>query len=100
MAAYRIVKSRFTGTGKGMTLTNSHALLKLLWLVVTLFGPCLPILHALIALLANIYSFLLFGTDTQFLYVRGTSTQNASLPSFGFSAVALLALAMQSSNLL
>eukprot|EP00971_Amphidinium_carterae_P115932 2296293-Amphidinium_carterae.1 len=51
--AFRIVKGRATGTGNGMTLTDSHVLLNFLWLVVTLFGPCLPILNCLIALLAN-----------------------------------------------
>eukprot|EP00971_Amphidinium_carterae_P252137 5006127-Amphidinium_carterae.1 len=104
MAAFRIVKGMYAATGNGMTLTESHVLLKVLWLVVTLFGPCLPLLHALIALLANSYSFLLFGTDTQFLYVKETPAHVphvvASLPSFGFSTVALFALALQSSNLL
>eukprot|EP00971_Amphidinium_carterae_P134292 2660603-Amphidinium_carterae.1 len=100
IAAFRIVKGRIAGDGKGINLTSSHVLLDFLWLVVTLFGPCLPILHALIALLANIYSILLFGTDTQFLYAKETPEQNASLPSVGFSTVALLALALQSSNML
>eukprot|EP00971_Amphidinium_carterae_P326439 6457223-Amphidinium_carterae.1 len=66
LAAFRIAKGRQAGNGNGMTLVDAHVLLKLSWLVVTLFGPCLPILHALIAMLANIYSILLFGTDTQF----------------------------------
>eukprot|EP00971_Amphidinium_carterae_P012382 243586-Amphidinium_carterae.1 len=86
--------------GKGMTLQATYALLKLSWLVVTLFGPCLPILHALIALLVNIYSILLFHTDAHVLDVKCTEEQRASLPSFGFSMVALLALALQSSNLI
>eukprot|EP00971_Amphidinium_carterae_P216840 4304339-Amphidinium_carterae.1 len=51
IASFRIVKGRLAGTGNGMTLNDSHVLLKFLWHVVTLFGPCLPILHALIALL-------------------------------------------------
>eukprot|EP00971_Amphidinium_carterae_P342785 6482211-Amphidinium_carterae.2 len=99
-AAFRIVKGRFAGNGNGMTLTDSQVLLMFLWLVVALFGPCLPILHALIALLANIYSILLFGTDRQFLYVKETAAHVAILPSFGFSTVALLALALQLSSLL
>eukprot|EP00971_Amphidinium_carterae_P248115 4926363-Amphidinium_carterae.1 len=66
--------------GKGMTLQASYALLKLLWLVVVLLGPCLPILNALIALLANIYSILLFGTDAQVLDVKETEDDGASLP--------------------
>eukprot|EP00971_Amphidinium_carterae_P155493 3083643-Amphidinium_carterae.1 len=35
--------------------------------VVTLFGPCLPILSSLIALLAKIYSILLFGSNAHLL---------------------------------
>eukprot|EP00971_Amphidinium_carterae_P147665 2926723-Amphidinium_carterae.1 len=102
LAAFRIVKGSLTGNGNGMTVKDSHVLLTFAWLVVTLFGPCLPILHALIALLANIYSVLLFGTATEFLYVKEIEDgeHGASLPSFGFSTVALLALALQSSNLL
>eukprot|EP00971_Amphidinium_carterae_P093408 1848348-Amphidinium_carterae.1 len=54
-----------------------------------------------IALLLTIYStllHLLLGADTQFLYVTGTPAHVTSLPSFGFSTVALLAqLAMSSS---
>eukprot|EP00971_Amphidinium_carterae_P346127 6487416-Amphidinium_carterae.1 len=84
--------------GNGMTLQASYVLLKFSWLVVTLFGPCLPILNTLIALLANIYSFLLFGTAGQVLDVKETEAHEASLPSCGFSTVALLALALQSSN--
>eukprot|EP00971_Amphidinium_carterae_P268617 5328998-Amphidinium_carterae.1 len=109
-----------------MTLQGSYVLLKFLWLVVTLFGPCLPILTTLIALLANIYSILLFGTYVHVLDVKETEEHGASLPSFGFildvksvkeegtedgehgaslpsfgfSTVALLALAFQSNNLL
>eukprot|EP00971_Amphidinium_carterae_P020923 412894-Amphidinium_carterae.1 len=107
-----------------MTLQASYVLLKILWLVVTVFGPCLPILNTLIALLANIYSILLFGTDFEVfevLDVKETEEHaaslprfgfildvkeiddeehGASLPSFGLSTVASLALALQSSNLL
>eukprot|EP00971_Amphidinium_carterae_P061089 1208836-Amphidinium_carterae.1 len=42
IAAFRIMKGRLGGNGNGMKLEDSHVLLKLLWLVVTLFGPCLP----------------------------------------------------------
>eukprot|EP00971_Amphidinium_carterae_P046277 910960-Amphidinium_carterae.1 len=104
LAAFRIAKLRIAG--RGMTLVNSYVLLQFLWLEVTLFGPCLPILNTLVALLANIYSILLFGcqarmpggSDAQLLDV--TETHAASIPSFGFSTVASLALALQSSNLL
>eukprot|EP00971_Amphidinium_carterae_P237572 4716114-Amphidinium_carterae.1 len=98
MAAFRVVRAR--RTGNGMTLESANVLLKFLWLVVALFGPCLPILHALIALLANIYAILLFSTDTPFLYAKETEENKASLPpSFGLSTVALLAFALQASNL-
>eukprot|EP00971_Amphidinium_carterae_P253862 5039847-Amphidinium_carterae.1 len=92
------MRERFRGNG--MTLQASYVLLKFAWLVVTLLGPCLPILHALIALLTHIYSILLFGTDRQFLHVTETEEHVASLPSLGFSTVAALALALQLSNLL
>eukprot|EP00971_Amphidinium_carterae_P166861 3306645-Amphidinium_carterae.1 len=104
-----------------MTLQAAGVMLQLSWLVLTLFGPCLPILHALIALLVNIYSFLLFGTDFRVLDVKEIEEHGASLPSFGFildvkeneievqehessltsfgfGTAALLALAIQSSN--
>eukprot|EP00971_Amphidinium_carterae_P065577 1299301-Amphidinium_carterae.1 len=103
IAAVQTVRGRLRGDGNGMTLADSHVLLKFSWLVLTVFGPCLPILHALIALLANIYSVLLFGTDTQFLYekeTRATPAHLTGLPSFGFGMVVLLAFAWQSSNLL
>eukprot|EP00971_Amphidinium_carterae_P052401 1031463-Amphidinium_carterae.1 len=100
IAAFRIVKGRSRHNGNAMRLESSYALLKFLWLVVILFGPCLPILHALIALLANIYFILLFGTDTEFLYVKPNTAHIASLPSFGLSTVVLLALTLQASNLL
>eukprot|EP00971_Amphidinium_carterae_P153446 3042150-Amphidinium_carterae.1 len=83
-------------SGKGMKLQASYVLLKLLWLVLILFGPCLPILDALIALLANIYSILLFGTDAQILDVKETEDHGANLPGCGSSTMAWLALALQS----
>eukprot|EP00971_Amphidinium_carterae_P200101 3971321-Amphidinium_carterae.1 len=70
MAAFRILKVRLGGSG--MTLEGSHVLLKFLWLVVILFGPCLPILNSLITLLASVYSILLFGTNAQLLAVDVT----------------------------
>eukprot|EP00971_Amphidinium_carterae_P166289 3295892-Amphidinium_carterae.1 len=74
-------------SGKGMTLQASYVLLKLLWLMVILFGPCLPILNALIALAANIYSILLFGTDAQVLNVKEKEDHGASLPGCGSSTM-------------
>eukprot|EP00971_Amphidinium_carterae_P324364 6445948-Amphidinium_carterae.1 len=63
ITAFRIIRRRLRG--KGMTLKATYVLLKFVWLVVTLFGPCLPILNTLIAVLVNIHSILLFGTDFQ-----------------------------------
>eukprot|EP00971_Amphidinium_carterae_P331134 6464528-Amphidinium_carterae.1 len=99
--AFRLVKLRLGGNG--MRLEGSHVLLKFSWLVVTLFGPCLPILNTLIALLAKIYPILLFGCDAKFLDVKPesvTQEREAGIPSFGSSMVALLAFALQLSNLL
>eukprot|EP00971_Amphidinium_carterae_P118016 2338098-Amphidinium_carterae.1 len=98
IAAFRVAKRRLRGTR--MSLESAHALLQLSWLVMTLFGPCLPILNTLIALLTNIYSILLFGCDSHLLDLKETNEHTASLPSFGFSPVALLTLAFHSSNLL
>eukprot|EP00971_Amphidinium_carterae_P143545 2843842-Amphidinium_carterae.1 len=77
------MKRRLRGTG--MKPRASYVLLKFLWLVVTLFGPCLPVLNTLIALLANIYSILLFGTDPPVLDMTKTEEHEASLPSCGSS---------------
>eukprot|EP00971_Amphidinium_carterae_P092734 1836387-Amphidinium_carterae.1 len=98
IAAYRVAKGRFVGSG--MSLESSHVLLQLSWLIVTLFGPSLPVLNTLIALLANIYSILLFGSDSQILDLQETSEHAASLPSAGFSTVAWLTLAYHSTSLL
>eukprot|EP00971_Amphidinium_carterae_P248042 4925008-Amphidinium_carterae.1 len=121
IAAFRIVKGRLRGSG--MTLQASYVMLKFSWLVLTLFGPCVPVLNTLIALLSNIYSILLFGTDAQVLHAKETEEHGTSMPSFGFildvkekeiedqehgaslpslglRTVAFLALALQSSNLL
>eukprot|EP00971_Amphidinium_carterae_P230009 4565158-Amphidinium_carterae.1 len=70
------MKLRLRGTG--MKLQASYVLLKFSWLVMTLFGPCLPILSTLIALLVNIYSILLFGTNAQVLDVKETEDHGAS----------------------
>eukprot|EP00971_Amphidinium_carterae_P126158 2499194-Amphidinium_carterae.1 len=90
-----------------MKLEGSHVLLTFSWLTVTMFGPCLPILNTLIALLTNIYSILLFGSNAQLLGsdadlldMSTTQVREARLPSFGFSVVALLALVLQLSSLL
>eukprot|EP00971_Amphidinium_carterae_P246337 4892757-Amphidinium_carterae.4 len=82
----------------GMRLRSSHVLLKFSWLVVTLFGPCLPLLNTLVALVANVYAILLFGCDAKVLHVK-TLNHRPTIPSFGLSTVAALALALQLSNL-
>eukprot|EP00971_Amphidinium_carterae_P171222 3393894-Amphidinium_carterae.1 len=106
IAAFRLVKVQWLD-GIGLTLEGSHVLLKFGWLVVILFGPCLPILNALSAVLVNVYSILLFGSERKFLDARenvldanGTQEAGATIPGFGFSTVALFALVLQLSNLL
>eukprot|EP00971_Amphidinium_carterae_P014643 289182-Amphidinium_carterae.1 len=98
IAAFRVVKARFRRTG--MSVESSYVLLQFSWLMVTLFGPCLPILNTQVALLANIYCNLLFGCHSQLLDVKETLKHTSGLPSFGFSTVALLPLAFHSTNLL
>eukprot|EP00971_Amphidinium_carterae_P222252 4411581-Amphidinium_carterae.1 len=91
IAAFRIVKARFIGSG--MTLRDSYVLLKFSWLVVALFGPCLPVLNTLIALLEHIYSILLFRTTKNGISLPfildmkkiDDEEHGPSLPSAGFS---------------
>eukprot|EP00971_Amphidinium_carterae_P110882 2196539-Amphidinium_carterae.1 len=72
-------------------------LLSYAWLVVTLFGPCLPVLCALLAMFATIYSVLLFGG--LHLLDKKSRWGDAGMEGFGFSVVAGLALVLQSCNL-
>eukprot|EP00971_Amphidinium_carterae_P261321 5184225-Amphidinium_carterae.1 len=65
MAAFRMLCAR--RSAKRMTPGVASVLLSYTWLVATLFGPCLPILNALLALFAMIYSVLLFGSDVEIL---------------------------------
>eukprot|EP00971_Amphidinium_carterae_P199553 3960625-Amphidinium_carterae.1 len=81
ITTFRIMKVRLGFNG--MRLEAVHVLLTFLWLVLTLFGPCLPILNTLIVLLSNIYSILLFGSNANILKAR--QEHGAALPSFGFS---------------
>eukprot|EP00971_Amphidinium_carterae_P074675 1475843-Amphidinium_carterae.1 len=97
IAALRILKVRIGGNG--MSLRSSFVLLKFSWLMVTLFGPCLPILNALIALLAKNYSILLFGCSPQILDMKET-IEYSSFPGIGFRTVALVAFVLHVSNLL
>eukprot|EP00971_Amphidinium_carterae_P160277 3177421-Amphidinium_carterae.1 len=83
---------------KHMTLRAANVLLRYTWLVVALFGPCLPVLTAQTVLLVNIYSVLLFaGGPKRLLDINESDTADVQI--FGFSSVALLALALQSSHL-
>eukprot|EP00971_Amphidinium_carterae_P141779 2808557-Amphidinium_carterae.1 len=61
LAAARVLLARIRG--QRMTLQAANVLLSYTWLVVTVFGPCLPILNALIAAFVNIYCLLFFGLD-------------------------------------
>eukprot|EP00971_Amphidinium_carterae_P347473 6489506-Amphidinium_carterae.1 len=98
ITSIRIAKARLGG--EGMRLESSYVLLQFSWLMATLFGPCLPILNALIALNASIYSILLFGCDSELLDLSAPNKHAASLPSFGLRTVALVTLAFHGTNLL
>eukprot|EP00971_Amphidinium_carterae_P055103 1085830-Amphidinium_carterae.1 len=69
--------------GRGLKLSRASVLLSYTWLVVTLFGPCLPITNALIALMLKIYSALLFGSQLQILHMPDGHEQSAIVPDVG-----------------
>eukprot|EP00971_Amphidinium_carterae_P309373 6147833-Amphidinium_carterae.1 len=71
MTTYRIVMAKLFK--RRMRLDTSDVVLRFAWVVVALFGPSLPILNALIALLSKIYPVLLFGSDSEMLDMRDGS---------------------------
>eukprot|EP00971_Amphidinium_carterae_P243383 4832754-Amphidinium_carterae.1 len=87
-------------TKRRMTLRSANVLLTYTWLVVLLCGPCLPILSALVALLAKIHSVLLFGSDLNLLDMDEHQTTCGSVQGFGFSGAAVFSLVMQCGSLL
>eukprot|EP00971_Amphidinium_carterae_P026233 517318-Amphidinium_carterae.1 len=50
-----------------VTVEKSDVVLRFAWVVVALFGPSIPVLNVLIALLSKIYFVLLFGSDVEVL---------------------------------
>eukprot|EP00971_Amphidinium_carterae_P063157 1249822-Amphidinium_carterae.1 len=97
IAACRMLRVRFSG--KRMTLRAANVLLSYTWLLLVLFGPCLPVLNALMALLSIIYSILLFGSDPQLVDLGKSPEHSGGVQNFGSATVALLALILQSINL-
>eukprot|EP00971_Amphidinium_carterae_P036672 720763-Amphidinium_carterae.1 len=77
MAAVRVVKKQLGG--RGMTLKHARVLLSYTWLVITLFGVCLPILNLLVVLLAKIHAFLLFASDSPLLDMHESREQSTSV---------------------
>eukprot|EP00971_Amphidinium_carterae_P107337 2126502-Amphidinium_carterae.1 len=96
MAALRMLRARCFGIR--MTLQSANVLLTYTWLILALYGPCLPVLNGLIFCLAKVYILLLFGS-LRLLNTDRIQKYSAGVHSLGFRSVALLALAMQSSNL-
>eukprot|EP00971_Amphidinium_carterae_P266931 5294721-Amphidinium_carterae.1 len=96
VTALRVLRVWLMGR-KRMTQKDASLMLSYTWLVVTLFGPCLPILNALAALLVKIYSVLLFCFRLEMLDMHPSPER--SVESVGLSSVALLALIFQFSNL-
>eukprot|EP00971_Amphidinium_carterae_P100403 1985747-Amphidinium_carterae.1 len=73
-------------SGNFMKLTDANVLLSYVWLATLVFGPCLPILNLLIAVLANVHSFLLFYGPGFGLDAAGrTEMGKTNPPRFGFS---------------
>eukprot|EP00971_Amphidinium_carterae_P108793 2154131-Amphidinium_carterae.1 len=68
MTTYRIIMAKFFK--RHVKLEKTDVVLRFTWLVVALFGPSLPILNALIALLSKIYFVLLFGSDLEVLDMK------------------------------
>eukprot|EP00971_Amphidinium_carterae_P026312 519037-Amphidinium_carterae.1 len=94
MAAFRILRARFRPGP--MKLQDANVLLSYVWLVVTLFGPCYPLLAVLLACVVKIYFVLLFGGTS---LLGENQHLSGSVQSFGFRSVAGLALVLQSWNL-
>eukprot|EP00971_Amphidinium_carterae_P098138 1941444-Amphidinium_carterae.1 len=72
--------------GSFMKLIDANRLLSYVWLATLVFGPCLPILNLLIAVLASVHSFLLFyapgfGLDP----AERTEMGSTNPPRVGFS---------------
>eukprot|EP00971_Amphidinium_carterae_P321810 6396774-Amphidinium_carterae.1 len=97
MAAVRVIGVFLNSTQ--MKLHSASALLSYTWLLVTLFGPCLPILNGLLALLVKIYYFLLFGSDLELLHMTRTQKHSIGVHNCLSICIALLALAMHSCNM-
>eukprot|EP00971_Amphidinium_carterae_P299541 5951535-Amphidinium_carterae.1 len=68
MTTFRIVAVWLAD--KRWTLQASDVVLPFAWVVVAVFGPSLPVLNILITFLSNIYSVLLFGSDSEVLDMR------------------------------
>eukprot|EP00971_Amphidinium_carterae_P340329 6478607-Amphidinium_carterae.1 len=84
---------------KQMPLKDASVLLSYAWLLETVFGPCLPILNALIAMLTKIYSALLFSSHVALLDMDECQEQRTSVQNFGFGSVTLWAFALMFANL-
>eukprot|EP00971_Amphidinium_carterae_P010568 208857-Amphidinium_carterae.1 len=84
---------------KGASLKDAKVVLSYTWLTVALFGPCLPILNALLAFLPKLFSVIHFDCDLQLLDTSIGQKRDACLESIGFRSVTLLALVLQFSNL-
>eukprot|EP00971_Amphidinium_carterae_P124628 2468668-Amphidinium_carterae.1 len=81
MAALRLLVVRLRGKGRLVSKSTS-ALLNYTWLVVTIFGPCLPILIALFAVLAKMQSALLL-CSTQLFRMHESQRQGVARKAVG-----------------
>eukprot|EP00971_Amphidinium_carterae_P285638 5671427-Amphidinium_carterae.1 len=95
--AYRMLGAQLTDAR--LPRRAATVLLSFTWLVAALLGPCFPILNALLAVLAKIYSVLLFGPD-MILEMDMSPGYSEIVNSFGFRSVVRLVLVLQISNLL
>eukprot|EP00971_Amphidinium_carterae_P165459 3279921-Amphidinium_carterae.1 len=88
-----MLRVRFRASGK-MKLRDASVLLSYTWLVVTVLGSCLPMLHVLTTLLVKINSSLLFGCELQLLREERIEEQRKSVMSFGLCSATVLALVL------
>eukprot|EP00971_Amphidinium_carterae_P088860 1758540-Amphidinium_carterae.1 len=68
VTTYRIIAAKLVH--KRVKLRSLDVVLRLAWVVVAVFGPSLPVLNVLIAVLSKIYSVLFFGSDSKLLDMR------------------------------
>mmetsp|Transcript_12498 Transcript_12498/g.23064 ORF Transcript_12498/g.23064 Transcript_12498/m.23064 type:complete len:123 (-) Transcript_12498:41-409(-) len=87
------------GLGGKLTLQDASVLLSYTWLAITLFGPYVPILNMLNAMLVKIYYMLLFVWDV-LLLTKENQPKASSLESTGLHSISMIAMGLELGNLI